>query len=437
MSRALALTLAIALLTSLLATPHIGTQAQDQVEVKIRWATYINPTDGDDLAYGTCVFGDYIAVVGQVNWNLSPPYGILGNPYVALLRKSDGIVVKEWIGNERGGFANCISIDGKLYAFGYTEVSDYFGPIYVFDADLNIIAKITGKDPVAYSSLAYDGKALYLGGWLYEDVNGDGKKEMVWLVEKRDPVSLSLIASKKIYLSSWISGAIIDIGVDPSTGNIWAVGFYASYDKAHSSLIVILDSTLKDVKVIDYPRYSEGYIGGFTGIAFDGGQHAYVSGYEGIAKFSVDGKLVAIDRDVKAMSRDFKWGKMIVYGYDYLYTFGVEKIGDYDRQVLYIHDTDLNMVKKYVLSGSIEADSYFSAGRPVLEGRNIYVAGFGNSLSGKDLRVIVYALSIEGVSSAATMVITTAPTTTAMIATIIGLIAAGVMLAIVILLQRR
>jgi len=317
---------------------------------------------------------------------------------VALLSKRDGSIVKEWSGSEY--FTNCISIDGKLYAIGYTQVGDnYYRVIYVFDENLNILARIRSESPSGYHSLAYDGRALYIGGWGYEDVDRDREKELVWLVEKRDPVSLSLIASRKIYLGSWKYGWIEDIGVEPSTDNIWAVGYYKDSSYKDHSLIVVLDSSLRDLKVIDYPEDSEGHLGRLYGIAFDGKQYAYISGQNGVAKFSLDGKLVAINRDNRYSE--------IVYGHGYLYTFGKEKIGDHERLVLYIHDTNLNVVKSYVLSEGVNAGSIFYDGRPALEGGNIYVAGVDYALGYKGSRIVVYSLSLEGVRVAVTAAVTT------------------------------
>jgi len=271
-----------------IAATELATQVQDQVEVKIEWVTYINPTHDNDYAYGTCVFGDYVAVLGQAE----------RNPYIVLLRKSNGSVVREWIGVETGALYNCISVGGKLYAVGHFYVDyNYYGLIYVFGVNLRILAKIMSENPSGYYSLAYDGKALYIGGWIYEDVNGDGEREPVWLVEKRAlDESLSLVSSKKIYFGSWREGWIYDIGVDPSTGRIWAVGWYKDFDDKIHSLIVIFDSDLRELKVIDYPRGSREYLGELTGIAFDG-KYVYVSGYIGVAKFSVNGELVAINKD--------------------------------------------------------------------------------------------------------------------------------------------
>jgi len=91
-----------------------------------------------------------------------------------------------------------------------------------------------------------------------------------------------------------------------------------------------------------------------------------------------------------------------VYGYNYLYIFGEKDIGGYQRHVLDIFDTDLNIVKSYVLSENVNADSHFSSfryvGRPVLEGNNIYIAGYDYALGGYNTRAVVYSLSIEGVT---------------------------------------
>jgi len=395
-------------LALLLAAPHGGTQAQDEVEVKIRWVTYVNPTDGIDYVFGTCVFSDYIAVVG---WAES-----LKKPYIVLLRKSDGSVVKEWIDKQEVylGF-NCISIDGKLYTVS-TIISptllsnNRYGAIYVFDENLNILARIISKDLSVYYSLAYDGKALYIGGVAPEDVNRDGNLEGVGLVEKRAlDKSLSLINSKKIYFDSWKQGWIYGIGVDPSTGRIWAVGLYEDFKDKRHSLIVILDSDLRVLKVIDYPEGSEGYLGTLTDVAFDG-RYVYVSGDRGVAKFSVNGELVAINRDGMWLRAK------IVYYNNYLYVFGVDHIGGYWRHVLYIHDTNLSIIKRYVLSENVNAHSTFQVGRPALEGSNIYVAGIDYALGSENSRVVVYSLSIGGVTITTTTgtedVTTTANATT-------------------------
>jgi len=267
---------------------HVTKQTRDQVEAKIRWTRYIGPTHSSGNAYGVCDFDKYIAVVGEVKGD--PHYAGKGRPYVVLLRKSDRGVVRDWIGGEEGIFFNCISIDGNLYAVGGTKVGGViYRVIYVFDVNLNILARITGESPSAYLSLAYDGNALYLGGWAYEDVNGDNRLELVGLVEKRAlDTNISPVNSKKIYSGSWKMGLIDDMRVDPSTGKVLAGGFYKdSKDKIHL-LMIIFDGDLRELERIDYPEvieWTEPY-----GIAFDD-RYVYILRGLGFAKFTVDGEL--------------------------------------------------------------------------------------------------------------------------------------------------
>jgi len=226
----------------------------------------------------------------------------------------------------------------------------------------------------------------------FEDVDGDGIQEVVWLVEKRAlDESLSLVSSKKIYSGSWKRGWIYDVGVEPSTGRIWAVGFYRDTNYTLHSLIIILDSSLRELKRIDYPRGSREYLGELHGIAFDGREYAYIAGKCGVAKFSANGELIAINRDCKTRDK-------IAYYNNYLYTFGDDPIRGYWRHVLDIHDADLNLVKSYVLSENVSARSHFYFGRPVLEGDNIYVAGFDYAPGRENTRVVVYSLTLEGVT---------------------------------------
>jgi len=376
-----------------LVAPLTLTVNADMVSASIRWVRYIIPIEvyNYSYAYGVCIFGDYIAVVGyylDVGQVVIPTT----KPYVALLNKSDGSIVKEWIGSEEGNLFNCISIGGKLYVVGSTEVENVLhGLFYVFDENLNPLAKVIGKKSSFYNSLTYNGKVLYLVGVVSRDVNGDGYSEDVWLIEKRDPETLSLIASREVYFESWSIGQAYDVGVEPSTGRIWTVGGYADANSFHT-LIVILDSNLNIVKVIDYPEESERYLDWIYGIAFDSKGYAYVSALYGIAKLSSDGELVAINRYGQ---RGFK----IAYKYGYVYIFGDDKIGDYWRHILSIYDTNLNLVGRYLLSGNVDADSRLDRGRPAVEGNRIYVAGYDYALGDYNSRIVVYAIELSSVST--------------------------------------
>jgi len=78
--------------------------ALDASVQSVNWVQYINPTDRYDFAFGVCLFGDYLAVVGTAN----------GKYFVALLDRTTSEVIKTWEGGD-GWFYNCLSIGNRLY----------------------------------------------------------------------------------------------------------------------------------------------------------------------------------------------------------------------------------------------------------------------------------------------------------------------------------
>jgi len=204
--------------------------------VTVKWIKYLSPTDQQNRAYGTCIFGDYVAVVGDAN----------NRPYVALLNKNDGKLIKEWIGKETGYLYNCISIGDKLYAVGKTFIIynnlthsfDVVGTIYVFNKTLNVVSKIINyKNGSVYTSITYDGNYIYVGGKTRKDSN---ESIEVILLEKRT-FNLTLINSKEIEIypfrgDLWTKDVefykknlridIVDIDVNPVTGDLWIIEQY-------------------------------------------------------------------------------------------------------------------------------------------------------------------------------------------------------------------
>jgi len=303
------------------------------------------------------VFGDYVAIIWYVR-----PFA-----YLMLLRKSDEQNVRELAIDERYPY-NCISIDDRLYIAG--------SPFYVLDADLRVLAKIDDE----YTSLAYDGRALYLAG------SG-------WRIEKRDPDNLTLIAAKELHLNM-SSGTPYDVGVDLSTGRIWVVGYYKDSNGKIHSLIVILDEDLNVAKTIDYPRGSEEYLGVLRGVAF-GGNHVYVVGEGVTAKFSPDGELIGVARAEPKCLVCGEVGLKIAYGYGYVFVIAAETYwGDQESLVLKIFDANLNIVGNTTLSSRYE--TFMDVGRPALDGNMLYVAGHLYNTSDPGNWITVYALKLAG-----------------------------------------
>jgi len=338
------------------------------VSISVAWVGSSKRIMHSDVkGLGVRVFGDYVAVTGYVrdySKNKS-------STYLMLFRKSDGLKVRELaIGD--GYLYNCISIGDRLYVAG--------SPLYVLDADLRVLRKIDGE----YTSLAYDGKALYLVG------SG-------WRIEKRDPVNLSLIAANKLRLNS-SSGALYDVGVDPATGRIWAVGYYVGNSSKYHSLIVIFDKDLNIVKTIDYPKGTEDYLGVLYGVAFDG-SNVYVVGEYGTAKFDPDGELVGVARARRDIFGRGEVGLKIACGYGYVFVIAAETNGFTEvNHIVKILDANLSVVGNTSLNriGTLIYGVHMGAGRPVLDGNTLYVAGYEEDISGNMKWIKVYAFKLSG-----------------------------------------
>jgi len=167
----------------------------------VNWVQYINPTDRDDGASGVCLFGEYLAVMGEAD----------DRYFAALLDRATGEVVKTWVDESFGWFKNCLSVGDRLYAVGPDK-------LYVFDGELNVVkvVEVDGR----LQALAFDGDYLYLVGY---SLGG-----RVWF-EKRT-LDLDLIDYTVLYREwdvphSYHSYAY-DIAVNPATGELWVVGEY-------------------------------------------------------------------------------------------------------------------------------------------------------------------------------------------------------------------
>jgi len=345
----------------------------------INWVQYINPTDRNDRAFGVCLFGDYLAVVGTAN----------GDEFVALLDKATGEVIKTWEG-EYGLFFNCLSIGDRLYVVG----SD----IYIFDKGLNVVKRANwGRVDWLLLGISFDGSYLYLAGWMRKDV--DGHDNWVWRIEKRT-LDLDLVAYREFY-KEWdktysYGSAVFDIAVNPATGDLWTVGMWTLINRTseswinNHSLLVIFDKQLDVKRIVEYPEGQENYLHWLYGICFDDDGNAYVVGGWGVAKFDKYGKLLAVNKKAK--------GSKIACIKGRVYVFGETYVGKELRHIFYVLDKELNFLGEHVLSKDVEADSWFwPGGRPAFDGRNLYVAGWDEALDYYNTRIVVYSISLPTV----------------------------------------
>jgi len=330
----------------------------------VNWVQYINPTDRDDIADGVCLFGEYLAVMGEAD----------DRYFVVLLDRATGEVVKTWVGESFGWFKNCLSVGDRLYAVGRDK-------LYIFDGGLNVV-KVVEADGRP-QALAFDGDYLYLVGY---SLGG-----RVWL-EKRT-LDLYLI-DYMVFYREWdvphdYHSYAYDIAVNPATGELWVVGEYdllnrtASTGFQYYSLLVIFDRGLNVRRVVEYPRGHENYLDALLGICFDEEGNAYVVGWRGVAKFDKDGNVMAVNRGVGGLKIACVGGRV--------YVFGEKEVDYYDRHVLYVFDKELNLMGEYVLSMGVRGYSFFSTGKPAFDGGSLYVAGFDHYALGQS-RIVVYSI---------------------------------------------
>lgn len=289
------------LLLLVLATVSVSFNAQIPAPYS-RWVKYVDLSKADDIAYGSCIYGRYVAVVGTANFTL-----FWSRAAVALLDRDTGSVVKTWVSEpsypiEISSFGDCISVDDKLYVAGGLIATTFVesiskGFIYVFDYNLNPL-KIVEVDGASLTTITYANGYFYAAGEKYMDIDGDGKNESVIYIEKRSS-DLTLIASNTIYRSNWNTTHVYGIAIDDATGNVWVAGYFVDDSKNIYTVIVLLDSNLRPIKLLIYSITDPYYIEKTNTLCLNEDGYAYVFG-SGVLKFDRSGNIIAINRGINA-----------------------------------------------------------------------------------------------------------------------------------------
>lgn len=148
---------------------------------------------------------------------------------------------------------------------------------------------------------------------------------------------------------------------------------------------MIFDRDLNVRKVVAYSQGRENNLSILLGVCFDDEGNAYIVGAGGVAKFDKGGNFLA------TVNRVVEGGKIACVG-GRVYAFVVKRVDNYLRHILYMFDKDLKLLSEHVLSKGVEADSWFSLGKPAFDGKNLYVAGYDYALG--DKRIVVYSISL-------------------------------------------
>jgi len=191
-----------------------------------KWVRHVDLSEADDIAYGSCIYGSYVAIVGIANFTL-----FQSRAAVVLLDRDTGLVMKTWVSKpqypiEVSSFRDCVSVDDKLYVVGGMIATKFVesiskGFIYVFNYDLNPL-NIVEVDGASLTTVTYANNYFYIAGEKYMDIDGDGRNETVMYIEKRTS-DLTLVTSNTIYKSNWNTTNVYSIAVD--TTNRQCVGY--------------------------------------------------------------------------------------------------------------------------------------------------------------------------------------------------------------------
>jgi hypothetical protein len=373
-------TVALLIAISLIPQNTLDAETQSSI-IKVNWRVHSNPTAKKDDTSSMCQVEDFIYVIG-VQDNVYPR--------IEMRSKSNGSLIKTWTSKDFGGLTGCVVVKelGRLY------VIDWRWSILVFDLNLNLIAfRKRSVEDWATSIVFYDGY-LYIAG--RERVSAFDSR---WRVEKWRAEDLAFIRE---YTSNptWGDDGALSISVNPVTKHLWVVGH--SYDRFY---VEILDLDLNRVKVIRDDRLWAYRLWAWT-VTIDEYGYAYIGGIEYIAKYDKDGNEIAM---VKMPGEV----RVLLYANNYIYAGAMERLGKYERQVLYIFDRNLIQGIRTVLSWDIDADARFSS--IIFDGENLYIAGHDTMPGNWQWNIYSIRVTLAEpitVTQTITSIITTTETTT-------------------------
>lgn len=365
----------------------------------INWSTLINVTGTHDILTAACAIGDRVAVFGGVklvyNETENTYYG--GRLFAALLDARSGRVVKEWRPDTPGVFSDCVVLGGKIYAVGWSGGDNGYGAaIYVFDSSLTPLESRQTVSADYYRAIATNGEHLYIAGEAERDINGDGYDESVWYIAEYTP-GLKMTSHRVFYTDSWNTGYVTSILYNPHDGTVWVAGYYTDTEGNIHGIILVMNSSLNIMRVIDLAPKSNYYIGRVYSLCTNCQGFVYAAGGEGVIKIQLEGRIIAHTRYASGV-------KLICLG---------KKIYALERSEngpeIYLLSDDLRSVKSLTPYLSLGGEySFIVNGKVGINCDKAYIAGIylhRGSTSG-----IVYSLSFPTTTLTAT--VTTATTYT-------------------------
>jgi hypothetical protein len=295
--------------------------------------------------------------------------------YLELRLKKNGNLIKTLVMDSLKGYgllSSCIALYDKVYAVGDNNENWAF---VLFDLDLNALRMLTAQDVRGTARVVIsDGNSLYVGG---KEKIGDVYR---WRIEKREFSDLFL---QSIYTSDEVSELddVFNLGVNPSTGHIWAVGSDGGRGYTEWK-IEILDCSLNLRSIL-----KPGIYGRALGIVFDYGGNAYVYGEGGIVKYDKEG------RELARTKSSVESGMFV--GEKLFFVDSLHQLRIFDTSLRYIGDVHLGTMIEKVTQNMTYVRRLMGGIRIFYDGKNIFGIVSGGRVDFTSWGWIVFAMAIK------------------------------------------
>jgi len=165
----------------------------------------------------------------------------------------------------------------------------------------------------------------------------------------------------------------------PQTGNVWVTGYFVDDGRNAYTIIALLNTDLKLVKLLIYSVSDPYYIEKANAIGLGADGYVYVGG-TGILKLDRSGNIVTVNRNVNVT-------KMLYVGREIL-AFS-SSLMELDMHIL---DENLRLLSTVVVERNTSEWRFLAIGRPAFDGANVYFATY--TMLFKNAQWVIYAITL-------------------------------------------
>lgn len=361
-------------------------------ELRINWVKISNPTNLGEYAYGVCLLGQHLFVVGFENQTST---GINYAWRIEQRHVDTGELVTTYTipfangGNNR--LFDCVSNATHVIAVG-----TYYAP----SAPPNPLSYVVGVavvNPISSTwSVYYFDQSIYEDAGLSVDTNGTHFYLAGYTRYTQQPYDLDWLAAsfnhqtfegvvKRVGISTG-DDLLISVAVNPVTGEAWFAGYYTGGDGYPRWGLRIYSLDFGEAGVTDLTDV----VGYAYSIAFDTEGNAFVVGSTGVRKYSSAGTYLGNVTYLSGYKALYYRDRVVVIGNYYNAT-----ANSYKPAIYFLNPADMSLEGGmfWILAPNYPYDITVNIGKAATDGSNIYFAAsidFGNG----DYGWIIYSLTI-------------------------------------------